>query len=108
MRINSLWELVKCSNHEEVKKLIDDSTEKNDAWYESSSITFMNIARKYIAKCETNKIDLLPNRVKIVEEQFTEEIETDKFIFDLIGLQKTKVINAPQEWYDLIEYIEFL
>lgn len=105
IRINNLWMLVKSSKHEKIKKLIDESIEKNEAWYESSSITLKNTAREYIAKCETKKIDLLPNRKPIREEQFTEEIEPDKFVSDLIGLEKTKVINTPKEWYDLINYM---
>ena len=78
---------------------------KDEQWYATCVDALEEHTRKIVESCLCNTIDVLPNSGIVTEEQYTESIELDDYVKDLIGLNTQTVIKTPKEWYELIEYI---
>lgn len=78
---------------------------KDEQWYATCVAALEEHTREIVKSCLCNTIDVLPNSRIVTEEQYTESIELDDYVKDLIGLNTQTVIKTPKEWYELIEYI---
>lgn len=78
---------------------------KDEQWYAACVDLLKKHTREIVKSCLCKTIDVLPNSRIVTEEQYTESIELDDYVKDLIGLNTQTVIKTPKEWYELIEYI---
>lgn len=94
-----------------IKKMLDEKikTNKNASDNEKAyayKMALDEIARKQIESCCVNTIDVISNSEEAIKvEDFTEIIEPDEYVKELIGLKPQTRIKTPEEWIKLIDYI---